>query len=185
MSDASTAPAPPPYPHLAKLAVRLDDGSEGTVEVYYGPRDDPCCIVARPDGLPAVTRRWSQLTPLALREPPPARREHDTLEFEYGPEGQAFKFTLRAGRDPATGRVIEIFVVDESRRQSQLNELLADGAISISHALQRGASVAELAHALARDDGSAASPLGEALRLLARELAAETARKPAPQEERP
>ena len=64
------------------------------------------------------------------------------------------------------GRVGEIFL-NADRSDSLLDVLASDAAIAVSLALQHGAPLDEIRHALKRDArGSAAGPIGAALDLI-------------------
>lgn len=66
-------------------------------------------------------------------------------------------------------RVTEIFISSE-KPDSEAAACARDGAIYISHALQRGASIEELASSATRDpNGKAATVVGAALDLVAAE----------------
>jgi hypothetical protein len=88
----------------------------------------------------------------------PDRRPCETLEFER--DGIRVKLTVGFAPD---GRIGEIFL-NADRVGSMLDAILSDCAIICSIAMQRGASVRELAHAIRRDaHGLASSPLGAVL----------------------
>jgi hypothetical protein len=79
-----------------------------------------------------------------------------------GFERDGARFEMTAGFYP-DGRPGEIFL-NADRANSLLDFLMSDAAILASIALQYGASLDELRHALKRDSrGAAASPIGEAL----------------------
>jgi hypothetical protein len=88
----------------------------------------------------------------------PNRRPAETIAFER--DGARFEVT--AGYYPS-GQLGEIFL-SADRANSLLDFLMSDAAILASIALQYGAPLNELRHALKRDTrGRAASPIGEAL----------------------
>jgi uncharacterized protein YkuJ len=88
----------------------------------------------------------------------PNRRRSETIEFER--DGSTFRITV--GYFP-NNEVGEVFV-NGDRANSTLDALVSDSAIAVSLALQHGASLQEIAHALKRDShGRATSPIGAAL----------------------
>jgi hypothetical protein len=88
----------------------------------------------------------------------PNRRAATSTSFER--DGARFEMT--AGFYP-DGRVGEVFV-NADRANSLLDFLMSDAAILASLALQYGAPLDEIRHALKRDiRGDAASPIGAAL----------------------
>jgi hypothetical protein len=96
--------------------------------------------------------------PILARNRLPNRRASVSSSFER--DGARFEMT--AGFYP-DGRPGEIFL-NADRANSLLDFLMSDAAILASIALQYGASLDELRHALKRDTrGQANSPIGEAL----------------------
>ena len=97
------------------------------------------------------------------REELPNRRRSEVREFLHN--GQAY--TLGVSCFPNPRRVAEIFL--SSRRPGSETEAIArDGAILASLALQHGADITTLRHAVTRgDDSSAVTAIGVALDLLA------------------
>jgi len=88
----------------------------------------------------------------------PNKRRAVTTTFER--DGARFEMT--AGFYP-DGRVGEVFL-NADRANSLLDFLMSDAAILASLALQYGAPLDEIRHALKRDvRGTAASPIGAAL----------------------
>lgn len=93
------------------------------------------------------------------------RRDHlpnrrPALSSSFERDGARFEMTV--GHYP-DGRVGEIFL-NADRANSTLDFLMSDAAILASLALQYGASLDELRHAVKRDvRGAAASPIGLAL----------------------
>jgi hypothetical protein len=88
----------------------------------------------------------------------PNRRRAETLTFER----DRSRFEMTAGFY-ADGRPGEIFL-SADRANSLLDFLMSDAAILASLAMQYGAPLDEIRHALKRDGrGAAASPIGEAL----------------------
>lgn len=96
--------------------------------------------------------------PLNARQRLPNKRPAVTIGFER--DGARFEMT--AGFYP-DGRVGEVFL-NADRANSLLDFLMSDAAILASLALQYGAPLDEIKHALKRDvRGEAASPIGAAL----------------------
>jgi hypothetical protein len=88
----------------------------------------------------------------------PNRRPAATIAFER--DGSQYRLTIGYFPD---GRVGEIFL-NADRGDSLLDVLASDAAILASLALQYGAPLLEIRHALKRDvRGVAASPIGAAL----------------------
>src|ERR1700738_3406247 len=88
----------------------------------------------------------------------PNKRACETTSFQR--DGACFEMT--AGYYP-DGRVGEVFL-NADRANSLLDFLMSDAAILASLALQYGAPLAEIRHALKRDSrGQATSPIGAAL----------------------
>ena len=95
---------------------------------------------------------------MSTREQLPNRRQHEIIEFEL--DGVAYRAS--AGRF-ADSRVAELFL-DVGKVGSAVSTAARDGAIAVSIALQHGAPVGTLRHAMSKlDDGSAAGPIGRAL----------------------
>jgi hypothetical protein len=93
-----------------------------------------------------------------MRKTLPNRRRAETVKFEHA----GSSFTMTVGYYP-NGQVGEIFV-NAARANSALDAFISDAAILVSLCLQRGASLAEIRHALKRDSrGLAASPIGAAV----------------------
>jgi hypothetical protein len=92
-----------------------------------------------------------------MRERLPNRRKAESLDFEHGGR----RWTLTVGRFP-DGRVAEIFL--DAPKASPIAEMAKEGALTASLALQHGAPLETLRHALA---GRSAGPLGAALALIA------------------
>lgn len=98
--------------------------------------------------------------PKAERERPQHRRASETRSGEH----RGVSFTMTTGFYP-DGRVAEIFL-NSTHANSLLDFLMSDAAILVSLALQYGAPLDEIRHALKRDvRGEAASPIGSALDL--------------------
>src|SRR5882757_7209666 len=94
----------------------------------------------------------------AGRDRLPNRRSAISTSFER--DGARFEMTI--GHYP-DGRIGEIFL-NADRANSLLDFLMSDAAILASLALQYGAPLDEIMHALKRDSrGVAASPIGAAL----------------------
>ena len=88
----------------------------------------------------------------------PNRRSAISTSFER--DGASFEMTAGFYSD---GRLGEIFL-NADRANSLLDFLMSDAAILASIAMQYGAPLDELRHALKRDSrGQAASPIGAAL----------------------
>ena len=96
-----------------------------------------------------------------MREALPNRRQTQTFKFEFA--GIRHHCSVSHYSD---GRPAEIFI-DAGKVNTGVQNIMRDGAILISLALQFGAPVETLRHAMTRDDtGSAASPLGALLDLI-------------------
>jgi hypothetical protein len=96
------------------------------------------------------------------REELPYRRRRTSIEFEHG----GHKFVGGAGYF-LSGAVGEVFL-HSGKEGTQLSIAMQDSAVAASCALQRGATVSEMAPRFLRnDDGSAAGPLGHLFDLLA------------------
>lgn len=101
----------------------------------------------------------------------PDRRPGTNIEVTHkDPRGER-KFQVTFGFDPKTYDCREIFIWPQ-KAGADLDAVITDACIGISHALQRGASIAELASAFGqlRPEGAPdgeyppASPLGTILR---------------------
>lgn len=91
----------------------------------------------------------------------PNRRSAISTSFER----DGVSFAMTAGYYP-DGRLGEVFL-NSDRANSLLDFLMSDAAILASIALQYGAPLDEIRHALKRDArGNAASPIGSALDLI-------------------
>jgi hypothetical protein len=102
----------------------------------------------------------------AARDRLPDRRPAISTSFER--DGARFEMT--AGYYP-NGRPGEIFL-NADRANSLLDFLMSDAAILASIALQYGAPLDELRHAMKRNSqGAPSSPIGQALDLLVTEQA--------------
>jgi len=100
----------------------------------------------------------------ALRQRLPNRREHQLFDFEHA----GIRYTAGIGCFPDSGSVAEVFLNVSSKAGSMIDVLSRDSAVLASLALQHGASVDTLRHALIRNaDGSASGALGRLLDLLA------------------
>lgn len=97
-----------------------------------------------------------------LRERLPNRRSSENLSFELG--GISYHATVGMYPD---GRPGEIFI--SSHKAGSATDVAArDAAIAVSFALQFGAELSAIAHAMSRDRiGNASSPLGKILDILA------------------
>ena len=88
----------------------------------------------------------------------PNRRK--SLFFDF--EAMAMKFTCSVSRYD-DGRLAEIFI-DNHKAGSAIGTLVRDSAIILSFALQYGADIEAIRHALCRDSqGRALGPLGVAV----------------------
>jgi ribonucleoside-diphosphate reductase alpha chain len=95
------------------------------------------------------------------REPLPHRRLSSTFHFNHG----AHRYTATVGTYP-DGRPAEVFL-SAGKAGTELEAMARDGAVVLSIALQHGAPVDVLRHAMTRlDDGTAAGPLGRLLDLI-------------------
>jgi ribonucleoside-diphosphate reductase alpha chain len=98
---------------------------------------------------------------IARRDRLPNRRASQNIAFER----DNLKYQMTVGLYP-DGRVGEIFLNAE-HANSLLDVLAHDAAILASIALQYGATLSEISHALKRDgQGAAASPIGAAVDLI-------------------
>jgi hypothetical protein len=104
------------------------------------------------------------------RERLPNRRPTETLEFEHG----GFRYVASVGRfsgGERDGQLAEVFI-GGPKVGTRVAFAARDSSIVASVALQYGATLEVLRHAIARNsDGSAAGPLGNLLDILAREAA--------------
>jgi len=100
----------------------------------------------------------------ATRQRLPNRREHELIDFEHAGR----RYTAGIGRF-ADGRLAEVFLNVSGKAGGEIDALSRDSAVLASLALQCGASVNTLRHALIRNrDGSASGALGVFLDLLER-----------------
>ena len=96
-----------------------------------------------------------------MRQTLPNRRQTQTFKFEFA--GIRHHCSVSHYAD---GRPAEIFI-DAGKVNTGVQNVMRDGAILISLALQFGAPIETLRHAMTRDDtGHAASPLGALLDLV-------------------
>jgi hypothetical protein len=104
----------------------------------------------------------------------PNRRAHESIAFEHA----GFGYVGAVGRFD-DGELAEVFLTFRGKSGSMADAAARDAAILASIALQHGAGVDELRHALGRnEDGSAASALGELLDLEAVETVKELVTSP-------
>lgn len=90
------------------------------------------------------------------------RREHETIEYDHA----GFHYIAGIGRFD-DGRFAEIFL-NCAKSGTTLESHARDAAIIASIAMQHGASIHTIRHALTRNrDGSASSALGALLDMLA------------------
>jgi hypothetical protein len=93
-----------------------------------------------------------------MREQLPNRHEIETFKFQHG--GIKHHCSMSRYSD---GRLAEVFI-DCGKVNSGVQNVMRDGAILISLALQFGTPVETLRHAMTRDDkGEPSSPLGKLL----------------------
>ena len=105
-----------------------------------------------------MAREEKGLSVMTARKRLPNRRPAISTSFERA----GARFEMTAGYYP-DGRPGEIFLAAD-RANSLLDFLMSDAAILASLALQYGAPLDEIRHALKRDArGMAASPIGAAL----------------------
>ena len=98
----------------------------------------------------------------AARERLPNRRPSELFDLE----AMGLRFTASISRYP-DGRIAELFC-DNHKAGSQIGTLVRDSAILLSFALQHGANIESIRHALCRDNsGHALGPIGEALDIIA------------------
>jgi hypothetical protein len=104
------------------------------------------------------------MTDVATRRRLPNRRPAETFDIEAG----ALRYTTTVGYYP-DGRIGEIFITNH-KAGSQAGILASDAAVAASLALQYGAPIETLRHALMRDSrGKPSGPLGVVLDELAAE----------------
>jgi hypothetical protein len=96
--------------------------------------------------------------PIPARNRLPNRRAAETITFEHG----GASFTMTSGRY-YDGRLGEIFM-NAAHANSALDAIISDAAIAVSFALQNGASLDDIRHAMKRNAADqASSPIGAAL----------------------
>lgn len=96
-----------------------------------------------------------------MREALPNRREIETFRFEHAGIKHHCSFSLYED-----GRPSEVFI-DAGKVNTGIQNVMRDGAIIISLALQHGCPVETLRHAMTRTDGNEpASALGKLLDLV-------------------
>jgi hypothetical protein len=99
--------------------------------------------------------------PIPARNRLPHRRACETIAFERN--GSHYQMTVGYFPDGCVG---EIFL-NADRSDSLLDVMASDAAIAVSLALQHGAPLDEIRHALKRDSlGNAAGPIGAAMDLI-------------------
>ena len=74
-------------------------------------------------GMKRALTRW-----LARFRPLPSRRPHETHQLG--------KFTVRFGRHPITGEIVEVFFDQREKAGTELNQFLHDAGVLISKVLQ-------------------------------------------------
>jgi hypothetical protein len=93
-----------------------------------------------------------------MRRTLPNRRRAETIAFER----DGARYLMTVGYYPS-GEVGEVFV-NAAKANSTLDAFISDAAILVSLCLQLGAPLADIRHALKRDNrGEAASPIGAAV----------------------
>ena len=96
------------------------------------------------------------------RERLPDRRQHEAIDFQHG----GFRYVASIGHF-GDGRVAEIFLTS-NKAGSNADTNARDAAVVCSIALQYGAPLEVIRHALMRDSqGRASGPLGQVLDLFA------------------
>lgn len=99
------------------------------------------------------------------RSPLPQRRPHEAFSFHHWQR----KFTAGIGRAWVNGPVREVWI-NTGKTGEQSETLARDSAVILSIALQCGATIDMLRHAITRDlDGKASGPIGALLDMLAAE----------------
>ena len=96
-----------------------------------------------------------------IRESLPARRDHETFEFDFsrGAHDPGTRYTVGVGRYP-DGRIGEVFL-DCHKLGSALTDDSRDAAMAVSIALQHGVPIAALTNGLAHyDDGRPCGLIG-------------------------
>jgi hypothetical protein len=102
---------------------------------------------------------------MSARERLPNRRASEVFDFEA--MNLRFSASLSRYHD---GRVAELFI-DNHKAGSAIGTLVRDAAIIFSFAMQHGADLNTIRHALGRDsNGRALGPIGEALDIIAGRL---------------
>lgn len=84
---------------------------------------------------------------MSNREPLPQRRASETFDLEFGGLRGAHRITVGYYAD---GRCGEVFIVG-GKSGEQVESIARDGAVLLSIALQYGASLETIAHAITRD----------------------------------
>lgn len=77
----------------------------------------------------------------------PPRRSSETFDLEFGGLRAAYRITVGYYADGAPG---EVFIVG-GKSGEQVESIARDGAVLLSIALQYGASLETIAHAITRD----------------------------------
>lgn len=96
----------------------------------------------------------------------PLRRAHEALDFFHWGR----KFTAGIGRATPSSPIQEIWI-NTGRTGEQAETLARDSAVILSIALQCGATIDMLRHAITRDlDGRASGPIGALLDQLAKDF---------------
>jgi ribonucleoside-diphosphate reductase alpha chain len=93
----------------------------------------------------------------------PNRRAHELISFHHWQQ----KFHVGIGRPSPSGPIQEIWI-NTNKTGTQSETLARDSAVVLSIALQCGATIEMLRHAITRDlDGRASGPIGQLLDRLA------------------
>jgi ribonucleoside-diphosphate reductase alpha chain len=101
---------------------------------------------------------------IAARKLLPHRRHHEVRNLDLN----GIRFTIGIGRFP-DGALAEVFI-DAGKAGSSIDGVARDGAILVSLLLQHRVPLAAIRHSITRNpNGTAASPLGAIIDLLARE----------------
>ena len=97
------------------------------------------------------------------RQSLPNRRYSENVDFEH----ESIRYTATVGYSPETHQITEMFVTC-CKIGSGADSAARDAAIAVSLALQHGADITRLRAAMSRnEDGSASSPIGRMLDILA------------------
>ena len=110
-----------------------------------------------------------------MRKKMPNRRPTATWNIEFEQQ----KLTGTISYDPETGLPREAFFSTRAKAGTLLDGLLYDAGVLLSLALQYGTPATALAKSVARlEDGSPASPVGELIDVIVKEVEAATPDQP-------